>query len=31
MLEKVDNEMVLTISNPDAFWEQTKYLVIQAQ
>ena len=31
MLEKVDNEMVLTISNLDAFWEQTKYLVIQAQ
>ena len=31
MLEKVDNEMVLTIYNPDAFWEQTKYLVIQAQ
>ena len=30
-LEKLDNEMVLTISNPDAFWEQTKYLVIQAQ
>lgn len=30
-LEKVENEMILTISNPEAFWEQTKYLVIQVQ
>ena len=31
MLEKVDNEMVLTISNPDAFWEQTKYFLLYSQ
>lgn len=30
-LEEVNNETILTISDPDAFWEQTKYLVIQAQ
>lgn len=30
-LEEVNGEMILTISDPDAFWEQTKYLVIQAQ
>lgn len=28
-LETVGEEMVLTISDPDAFWEQTKYLVFQ--
>lgn len=28
-LEKVGDEVLLTISDPDAFWEQTKYLVIQ--
>lgn len=29
--EMEDDGMVLIISDPDAFWEQTKYLVIQAQ
>lgn len=28
-LESSADEMILTISDPDAFWEQTKYLVIQ--
>lgn len=26
-----DGEMILTISDPEAFWEHTKYLVIQVQ
>ncbi len=30
-LEKSGDEVMLTISDPDAFWEQTKYLVIQVQ
>lgn len=30
-LENVNGETILTISDPDAFWEQTKYLVIQTQ
>lgn len=30
-LEVVNDETILTISDPDAFWEQTKYLVIQVQ
>lgn len=30
-LEKSGDEMILTISDPEAFWEQTKYLVIQVQ
>lgn len=29
--EKQDEEVILTISDPDLFWEQTKYLVIQVQ
>ena len=28
-MEKVGDEVLLTISDPDEFWEQTKYLVIQ--
>ncbi len=30
-LDTVNNETILTISDPDAFWEHTKYLVIQVQ
>lgn len=30
-LEEIDDEVILTITNPEAFWEQTKYLVIQVQ
>lgn len=30
-LERVGEEVILTISNPNEFWEQTKYLVIQTQ
>ncbi len=30
-LEQVDGVVILNISHPDEFWEQTKYLVIQAQ
>ena len=30
-IEEVNDEAVLTISDPEAFWEQTKYLVIQIQ
>lgn len=30
-LEKIGDEVILTISNPNEFWEQTKYLVIQTQ
>lgn len=30
-VETVNTETILTISDPDAFWEQTKYLVIQVQ
>lgn len=30
-VEMANNETILTISDPDAFWEQTKYLVIQVQ
>lgn len=28
-LEKINGEVILSISNPERFWEQTKYLVIQ--
>ena len=28
-LEEIDDEAILTITKPEAFWEQTKYLVIQ--
>lgn len=30
-LEEVDGVVILNISHPDEFWEQTKYLVIQVQ
>ncbi len=30
-VEQVNGESVLTISDPESFWEQTKYLVIQVQ
>lgn len=30
-LEEIEDEVILTITNPEAFWEQTKYLVIQVQ
>ena len=30
-VEQVNGESVLTISDPENFWEQTKYLVIQVQ
>lgn len=30
-MESINGEAVLTISNPDSFWEQTKFLVIQVQ
>ena len=28
-LEKINDEVILSISNPERFWEQTKYLVVQ--
>ncbi len=30
-IETIDDEAVITISDPQQFWEQTKYLVIQTQ
>ena len=30
-LEEVDGETIINISDPEGFWEQTKYLVIQTQ
>ena len=30
-IEEVDGQDILTISDPEGFWEQTKYLVIQTQ
>ena len=30
-IEDVDGEAIITITDPDGFWEQTKYLVIQTQ
>lgn len=30
-IEEVDGEAIINISDPEGFWEQTKYLVIQTQ
>ena len=30
-IEEVDSEAIINISDPEGFWEQTKYLVIQTQ
>lgn len=30
-VENIDDEDIITISDPEKFWEQTKYLVIQVQ
>lgn len=30
-IESIDDEAIITIIDPDQFWEQTKYLVIQTQ
>ena len=30
-IEEVDSEAIITITDPEGFWEQTKYLVIQTQ
>jgi hypothetical protein len=30
-IEEADGVMILNISHPDEFWEQTKYLVVQVQ